>query len=186
MICPPSQNFTISTFETPLWNASSGGYPQGSRRAIERAIAEAWQWLLTEGLILPAPDQPNRFFCPTRRGSRLKSTADTEAYKKRGMLPRSNLHALLLETVRPMFIRGQYELATIEAFKQIKISVRTATSLPEGLVRVDLVREAFHETTGALTDKTAVKAERQALLSVMAEIQSATARSDSAPVRLLH
>ena len=67
-----------------------------------------------------------------------------------------------------MFLRGDYELATIEAFKQVKISIRAATSLPADLVGVDLMRTAFNENTGALTDTAAVKAERQALAHLFA------------------
>ena len=65
------------------------------------------------------------------------------------MLPASNLQPVLLEKVRPMFIRGDYELATIEAFKQVEISVRAAASLPAEWVGDKLMREA--EETGKLT-----------------------------------
>jgi hypothetical protein len=75
-----------------------------SRQSVSRTRAEAWQWLQTEGLIMPAPDQPNSHFA-TRRGERLKNDADVRAYKKRGMLPRENLQPVLPEKVRPMFIR---------------------------------------------------------------------------------
>jgi hypothetical protein len=44
-IWPPAQNFTLSHFETPLWNANSPAYPHHKRQAVTRAIAEAWQWL---------------------------------------------------------------------------------------------------------------------------------------------
>jgi hypothetical protein len=68
-------NFTPSQFEMPLWNANVPGYQHQSRKEVGRAVAEAWQWLQTEGLIMPAPDQPNGFFCLTRRGERLKNGA---------------------------------------------------------------------------------------------------------------
>jgi hypothetical protein len=167
---PQRLNFTLSQFEMPLWNANAPGYPQHpvARQSVSRALAEAWQWLQTEGLIMPAPDQPNGFFCFTRRGERLKNEADVEAYKKRAMLPASNLQPVLLEKVRPMFIRGDYDLATIEAFKQVEISVRAAASLSADLVGVDLVRKAFHETTGELRDITMVDAERKALSHLFA------------------
>lgn len=51
-----------------------------------------------------------------------------EAYRKRGLLPSAILQPVLLEKVRPMFLRGDYDLATFEAFKQVEISVRTAAS----------------------------------------------------------
>jgi uncharacterized protein (TIGR02391 family) len=165
-----NSNFTISQFVMPLWNANAPGYPQHphKRQPVSRAIAEAWQWLQTEGLIMPAPDQSNDWFCLTRRGGRLKNPADLEAYKKSGLLPTENLQPVLLEKVRPMFLRGDYDLATFEAVKQVKIRVRAAASLPADLVGVDLMRTAFHSTNGVLTDKNAVPGERDALSHLFA------------------
>jgi uncharacterized protein (TIGR02391 family) len=165
------RNFAVSDFEMPIWNANAPGYPPHptSQQSVSRALAAAMQWLQTEGLVIVAPDQPNGYFCLTRRGERLKNDADVEAYKKRGMLPADNLQPVLLEKVRPMFIRGDYELATIEAYKQLEISVRAAApSLAAELVGVDLVRAAFHDTAGPLTDKTTVIAERKALSHLFA------------------
>jgi uncharacterized protein (TIGR02391 family) len=165
-----NSNFTISQFVMPLWNANAPGYPQHphKRQAASRAVAEAWQWLQTEGLIMPAPDQPNDWFCLTRRGARLKNPADLEAYKKRGLLPTEDLQPVLLEKVRPMFLRGDYDLATFEAFKQVEISVRNAASLPAALIGVDVMRSAFNPANGALTDPAGVPAEREALSHLFA------------------
>jgi uncharacterized protein (TIGR02391 family) len=165
-----NSNFTMSQFDMPIFNANVPGYPQQPhiRQAVSRAIAEAWQWLQTEGLIMPAPDQSNDWFCLTRRGHRLKNPADLNAYKKRGLLPTDSLQPVLLEKVRPMFLRGDYDLATFEAFKQVEIRVRGAASLPADMVGVELMRTAFHPTTGTLTDKTAVAGERQALSDIFA------------------
>jgi uncharacterized protein (TIGR02391 family) len=167
-IQPHSRNFTLSHFEMPLWNANSPGYPPTSRQAVARALAEAWQWLQTEGLMMPDPDQPNGWFCLTRRGERLKRPADAKAYRKSGLLPASNLHPILLEKVRPMFLRGDYDLATFEAFKQVEISVREAAGLAADLIGVDLMRKAFDASSGLLTDKSVVKAEREALSHLFA------------------
>jgi uncharacterized protein (TIGR02391 family) len=163
-------NLTLSQFVMPLWNANAPGYQQHphSRQPVTRAVAEAWQWLQTEGLIMPAPDQSNDWFCLTRRGARLKNPADVDAYRKRGLLPTAILQPVLLEKVRPMFLRGDYDLATFEAFKQVEISVRSAASLPADLVGIELMRNAFHPTNGALTDKMAVFAEREALTHLFA------------------
>jgi uncharacterized protein (TIGR02391 family) len=165
-----NSNFTISQFVMPIFNASVPGYPQQThiRQAVFRAVAEAWQWLQTEGLIMPAPDQSNDWFCLTRRAHRLKNPADLNAYRKRGLLPTESLQPLLLEKVRPMFLRGDYDLATFEAFKQVEIRVRAAASLPADMVGVELMRTAFHPSTGALTDKTAVAGEKQALSDIFA------------------
>lgn len=165
---PSSPRFTVSHFEMPIWNANAPGYPPHSRQAVSRAIAEAWQWLLVEGLIMPEPEQPNGWFCLTRRGQRLQNTANAEAYNKRHLLPSYSLHPILLEKVRPMFLRADYDLATFEAFKQVEIAVRTAASLPADMDSVDVVRTAFHPETGALTDTSTIMSERHALSHLFA------------------
>jgi uncharacterized protein (TIGR02391 family) len=161
-------NFSVSHFEMPIWNANSPGYVPQNRRAVSRAIAEAWHWLMYEGLIMPDPDQPNGWFCLTRRGQRLKGTAEIEAYSKRQLLPSSSMHPILIEKVRGMFLRGDYDLATFEAFKQVEIAARSAASLQPGLDSVDVVRKAFHPENGALTDTGAVMSERHALSHLFA------------------
>src|SRR5208282_3359861 len=85
-------NFTRSNLEVPLWNANSPGYTQQKRIQVARALAEAWQWLQNEGLMMTAPDQSNDWFCLTRKGMRLRSTVDIEAYRQGNILPVGLLH----------------------------------------------------------------------------------------------
>jgi uncharacterized protein (TIGR02391 family) len=165
---PAQTIFTMSRFETPLWRENRPGYPQHRRKQVARAIAEAWQWLMTEGLIMPAPDQSADWFCLTRRGERLKTSADTEAYRKGDLLPASTLHPVLLEKVRPMFLRGDYDIAIFTAFRQVEIDVRAAGGFSADVVGVDLMRTAFNSSTGLLTDLEAVPAEREALSHLFA------------------
>ena len=154
----------------PLWNANVPGYQHQNRKKVARALAEAWQWLQTEGLIMADPDQPNGYFVLTRRGERLDNPADIEAYRRRGLLPSASLHPILLEKVRPMFLRGDYDLATFEAYKQLEIAVRTASYLPAHLTGEKVMRDAFHPVNGPLTDATAVASERKALTHLFAGI----------------
>ena len=86
------QNFGRSDFEMPLWNANSPGYPISKKRAVRSSIAEAWQWLENEGLVIADPEQPNGFFCLTRKGATLKSDSDVEAYRYGNLLPEAVLH----------------------------------------------------------------------------------------------
>jgi hypothetical protein len=108
----------LSNLEMPLWNAHSPRYPQHKRMPVGRCIAEAWQWLQNEGLLMADLDQPNGWFCLTRKGSGLRSQADIEAYRHGNMLPAGLLSPILAEKVRPMFMRGDYEVAVIQAFKE--------------------------------------------------------------------
>src|SRR5258708_3636317 len=59
--------FALSDFEMPLWSANVPAYPHHKKMAVGRAIAEAWQWLQNEGLIMIDLDQPNGWFCLTRK-----------------------------------------------------------------------------------------------------------------------
>jgi uncharacterized protein (TIGR02391 family) len=160
--------FALSNIEMPVWNANIPAYPHHKRQEVGRAIAEAWLWLQTEGLVMVDPEQPNGWFCLTRRGQRLRTSVDVEAYRHGNLLPSATLHPSLVEKVRPLFLRGDYELAVFQSFKEIEVAVRTAASLPAELVGVDLMRAAFHSTTGRLTDKDVVEAERQALSHLFA------------------
>jgi uncharacterized protein (TIGR02391 family) len=161
-------NFTLSHFVMPLWNANVSAYPQHMRTPVARATAEAWQWLQNEGLIMVAPDQSNDWFCLTRKGERIKGTVETEAYRHGNVLPVGLLHPRIAEKVRPMFMRGDYDVAVFQAFKEVEVAVRTAAGLPDSEVGVSLMRNAFHPSNGKLTDTESVMAEREAVSSLYA------------------
>jgi uncharacterized protein (TIGR02391 family) len=161
---PPGGNFALSNLEMPLWNANSPAYPPHKRMPVARAIAEASQWLQNEGLSMAAPDQPIGYFCVTRKGAQLKSAADIDAYRQGSVLPVGLLHPQLAEKVRPMFLRGDYDVAVFQAFKEVEVAVRKAAGLPNDLVGVNLMRRAFHPETGALSDSQSIPAEREALM----------------------
>ncbi len=160
------RNFGRSDFEMPLWNANSPGYPISKKRAVLNAVAEAWQWLEHVGLVIADPDQPNGFFCLTRKGQGLKSISDIEAYRYGNLLPEGVLHPTLIGKVRPMFVSGDYDVAVVQAFKQVEVAVRNAASLPNDLTGQKLMRSAFHPETGPLTDAKAPSGERQALMEL--------------------
>jgi uncharacterized protein (TIGR02391 family) len=160
--------FTLSNLEMPLWNANTPAYPHQQRMPVGRAIAEAWQWLQNESLIMPDLDQPNGWFCLTRKGDALRGSANIEAYRHGNVLPVGLLHPKLAEKVRPMFLRGDYEVAVLQAFKDVEVTVRNATGLPEDLVGVKLMREAFKPDNGPLTDMETVAGERVAVMELFA------------------
>lgn len=161
-------NVALSNLEMPVWNANTTAYPQNKRMPVGRAIHEAWQWLQTEGLLMPAPDQPNGFFCLTRKGRALKNPADLDAYKHGNMLPHGILHPIIAEKVRPMFLRGDYAIAVLQAFIEVEIAVRAVSGLSNDWVGVKLMREAFKPDNGKLTDMEVVPGERVALMELFA------------------
>jgi uncharacterized protein (TIGR02391 family) len=161
-----SGNFTMSNLEMPLWNANSPGYPQHKRMQVVFALAEARQWLENEGLLMPSPDQPNGWYRLTRKGLNLKGPDDIEAYKQGSMLPLGLLHPKLAEKVKPMFLRGDYDVAVFQAFKEVEVAVRRAAGLPNSAIGRKLMQAAFNPDNGPLADTEAGKGERVGLMDL--------------------
>lgn len=136
---------------------------------ITEAVSEAWMWLEREGLIAPKPGQEYRdVIFITRRGREFRELGDINKFKAASLLPPEKLDPLLVEKVRPPFLRGDYDSAIFEAFKEVEIRVRTLSGGDNTDIGVNLMRKAFHAETGPLTDKTQVSSERQAISDLFA------------------
>lgn len=157
---------TLSNIEMPIWNANSPGYPQQKRMPVGRAIAEAWQWLQNEGLLMPDLDQPNGWFCLTRKGEKVRADEDFEAYQQGTLLPIALLHPRIVEKVRPMFMRGDYDVAVFQAFKDIEVAVRKAAQLSNSDLGRKLMQNAFSPEKGPLSDAQADKGEQVGLMDL--------------------
>ncbi len=131
---------------------------------VRKVLTEAWVWLEREGCIAPHPDHlGSTWVFVTRRGKRLAESGDTLDYKRANLLPKEFLHPVIAQRVWSAFIRGEYDSAVFEAFKQVEVAVRDAGSFSAGDLGVTLMRDAFNPNTGPLTDKNAEEGERQAL-----------------------
>ena len=145
-------------------NSPTGGYPPGEQENIKRALAEAWAWLATQGLIAPLPEknESGKFlFFITRRGLRLQNVEALEAYRQANLLPRQLLPPAIAEDIWLLFSRGRYDAAVLQAFKAVEVAVRGASGYTE-YYGTDLMRQAFHDERGPLTDASQPEAERQA------------------------
>lgn len=136
---------------------------------VQKAIVEAWMWLEREGCLAPKPGLivGNAVFI-TRRGKRLAESEDTSEYKRSGLLPKEFLHPVIAQKVWSSFIRGDYDTAVFQAFKQVEVGVRQAGSYGDSDIGVQLMRKAFNPDNGPLSDQTALPAERQALSDLFA------------------
>jgi uncharacterized protein (TIGR02391 family) len=65
-------------------------------------------------------------------------------------------------------MRGEYDVAVFQAMKAVEVSVREVAGFTAGELGVDLMRKAFHEDSGPLTDKSVEKSERQARSALFA------------------
>lgn len=144
------------------------GYPPEHQERISKGLMEGWVWLEREGLIAPRPGDTGHWVFITRRGERMKSAADLEAYRRASLLPRELLHPVLVTKVVAPFIRGDYDTAVFQAFKEVEVNVRKAGGFAETDIGVPLMRKAFDKATGPLTDPNEPEAEREALAHLFA------------------
>lgn len=136
-------------------------YPRNQRDAAALALAEAWAWLEAQGLIIPAPSQGHgtSHYVLSRRARRFQSEAEFASYAVARMLPREALHARIADKVWMAFMRGEFDVAAFQAMKAVEVAVREASGLPDSLLGVKLMREAFRDN-GPLAEMTAEAGER--------------------------
>ena len=151
-------------------------YPREHDDEILFALMEAWQWLEREGFVAPRPTRlsgrmslgPTTEYFVTRRGQTIETTEDLEAYRKANLLPKGQLHPRIAQKVWSLFLRGDYDTAVFQGFKEVEIAVREAGEYAETDRGTDLMRTAFNVKTGNLTDLNQQQAERQAMSDLFA------------------
>lgn len=167
---------SAGTMERGVWNRrnfcmqASREYVEHGEPADERigtACSSAWAWLEANGFIARHPEQDNEWYLPTNQGELLRNHQDLRQFMTSEQLPEAFLHPELLQHVRPLFFQSRFETAVFEAFKSLEVTIRNAAKLGHDLVGVQLASRAFHPDDGPLTDKTAEKGERVALMNLM-------------------
>jgi len=143
-------------------------YPEECREHIAQAFVEAWQWLEREGLLVPKIGAGPGWFAISRRGAKLQTKEDVDAYRHGNLLPKAQLHPLIASKVYPTFLRGDYDTAVFQSFKEVEVAVRDAATLPLTDIGVALMRKAYDKTTGPLTDKNLPDPEREATAHLFA------------------
>jgi uncharacterized protein (TIGR02391 family) len=130
-------------------------------------LMEGWVWLEGEGFIAPKPgDQFGQSFFVARKGDRVLQEENFEAYKKASMFP-NYLDPILIRTVKPLFIRGDYDTAVFRAFKEVEVRVRKKAGYGNDQYGDSLMRHAFGDT-GPLTDNDASKSQRAGMRELFA------------------
>jgi hypothetical protein len=93
---------------------------------VTQAFLEGWAWLEREGLIARKPNPNAMHFVITRRGREIRTHADAETYKRANLLRENSLHPILAQKVTSLFLRGDYDIAVLQAFKEVEVRVRIA------------------------------------------------------------
>ncbi len=127
------------------------------------ALMEAWTWSQSEGLLVPAPHHDADWMVLSRRGRKVRNAASLRGLRRVDLLLRGSLDPRVAQKVWPSFLAGDYDTAVFQAFREVEIAVRAAGGFGPGTVGRPLMRAAFHNETGPLTDLEAEGGEREAL-----------------------
>ena len=148
---PEQERNSLSKHNFSLPHGSASEYPQEHRDKITKALMEAWNWLEREGLLAPKPGDVEWSFI-TRRGLSLTNASDVEAYRKANILPKQLLHPIIAQKVWATFLRGDYDTAVFQSFKEVEVKVREVGGFAADDIGVNLMRKAFDPNSGPLTD----------------------------------
>jgi uncharacterized protein (TIGR02391 family) len=140
----------------------------GGRRAteVERAVAEAWQWLRIHVLVAPVSGYNGRngWLVISRRGEKLlRDDPKLGRFRQAAAFPKSLLHPAIGDKVWLALARADLDDAVFAAFKAVEVAVRDAGRFSTTDIGVPLMRKAFGVSRGPLTDPSQPEAEREAL-----------------------
>jgi uncharacterized protein (TIGR02391 family) len=153
-------NFTLQ--------ANVDGYPAHRQNEAREALMEAWVWLEREGLLAPKPGNTGAWVFITRRGKRLATPEALTAYRHGNLLPKEKLHPVIAQKIWATFLRGDYDTAVFQSFKELEVRTRAAASLDPSDIGMDLMRKAFKPMLGPLADHSAPAGEQESLMHLMA------------------
>ena len=143
-------------------------YPHEFKERIRRALMEGWVWLEREGLLAPIPGEQGEWVFITRRAQQLATSEDFLKYQHANVLPRRLLHPRIAQKVWASFLRGDYDTAVFQAFKEVEGQVRQAGKYSDTEMGIMLMQKAFQKDSGPLTDRSETEAEQQALAHLFA------------------
>lgn len=157
--------FILSNFILELWPynllpGQSSHYPTDRKEEINLALAEAWSWLIAQGLLVIAPSAAHTpAYVLSRRAGKFADETEFSRFAAARMLQKEALHPRIATDIWIEFIRGKFDIAVLLAMKAVEVAVREASSLPSDLIGVSLMREAFRPKSGPLADHTSEKGE---------------------------
>jgi len=154
-----------------VFNTLSSARPPefgNQQRDVEQVLIEAWAWLQSAGLLVEKASSGGGWFFISRRGKKITSGADLASYRKAQILPKDQIHPLIAAKVYPAFLRGEYDTAIFQAFREVEVAVRVAGNLPQSTVGDKLMRAAFAPGTGPLCDTQLPAGEQEAMSHLFA------------------
>ncbi|PSM19841.1 TIGR02391 family protein [Nitratireductor sp. StC3] len=129
-------------------------YPLERREELRVAIAEAWNWLEVNGLLIAAEGSNGQsgFRVLGRRAQHIADASTFAEFQATRMLRKELLHRRIADRVWSAFLRGEFDGAVFQAMKAVEVYVREAGGFGQDLLGVKLMQEAFKPKDGPLTD----------------------------------
>jgi len=149
---------------------ASDGYPQNRKKDAELALAEAWNWLTVQGLLIPEPgiNGSNGHMLLSRRATTILADGSFKTYARSLAFPKALLHPSIADEVWLDIVRGDLETAVFKAFRAVEVAVRDAGQFADTDIGTALMRKAFDKATGRLSNMQQPEAEREALAHLFA------------------
>lgn len=130
-------------------------------------VGDAWAWLVAHECVGPSIHTSTHQMRVTQQGALIAQRPDAPLHLQAERLLANDLSPQLLQSAKPAFARGDYETAAFAAMKAVEVTVRTLSALPDSLLGVKLMQEAF-KTGGPLTDTASDLGEQAATLKLFA------------------
>ena len=149
---------------------TTAGYPQDKKADAELALAEAWNWLSVQGLLIPEPgiNGNNGWMLMSRRAQTVLANNSFKSYTASIAFPKTLLHPSIADEIWLDIVRGDLETAVFKSFRAVEIAVREVGIFSAMDLGTALMRKAFDKTTGPLSDQQQPEAEREALAHLFA------------------
>jgi uncharacterized protein (TIGR02391 family) len=146
------------------------GYPIPRQKEAQQAVAEAWNWLTVQGLLIvePGPNGRNGYMVLSRRAEKLLISGEFKSFARIISFPKALLHPTIVDEVWIDLARGDLETAVFRSYRAVEIAVRKAGNFPDSDIGTQLMRKAFDKQSGPLTDLSQPEAEREALAHLFA------------------
>jgi uncharacterized protein (TIGR02391 family) len=137
---------------------------------ITGLVEEAWAWLESQGLLIPAGDTNGRngWRVLSRRSKRFQNDQEFAQYAVSRMFPKNALHPKISDTVWMALMRQEFDVAVFLAMKAVEVAVRDASGLGNELIGTKLMRAAFAPQGGPLTEQDLESGEKTARMELFA------------------
>ena len=135
---------------------------------IKQALSEGWSWLDKNGYVVAAPEAIGaNWLILSRKAEALEEGVAQGRLPSLDVSLKGILHQKL-QRLWPHLVRREYDAAVREAFLEVEVAVRDAAKLPSSLIGRDLMRRAFQQKSGPLSDQSASGGEQDAVAELFA------------------